>query len=159
MKKNKRQKQKEMRCPYCGGKVDFRSAEGIYKQDTYKTMLFVCRNYPVLITLCSSLIQSRTAGIGHSQDSAHLVKALAGSVVQGGTQNGHFGIVLHLDDHGVTAGYHKAQERRLQIGVGQIRRRHVAVDMIDRHQRDLVRKRQRFCKVHTHQQGTDQSRM
>ena len=46
MKKNKRQKQKQMRCPYCGASVVFRSAEGIYKQDTYKTMLFVCRNYP-----------------------------------------------------------------------------------------------------------------
>ncbi len=46
MKKNKRQKQKMMRCPYCGGNVELRSAEGIYKEDVHKTMLLVCRNYP-----------------------------------------------------------------------------------------------------------------
>ena len=46
MKKNKKQKQNPMRCPYCGASVVFRSAEGIYKENANKTMLFVCRNYP-----------------------------------------------------------------------------------------------------------------
>ena len=39
MKKNNRQRPKMMRGPYCGGTVELRSAEGIYKEDVHKTML------------------------------------------------------------------------------------------------------------------------
>ena len=46
MKKHKKETSTAMRCPYCGASVVFRSAEGIYKEDANKTMLFVCRNYP-----------------------------------------------------------------------------------------------------------------
>ena len=46
MKKKKRAKHYKLRCPYCGGNVEFRSAEGIYKVNTNKTMLYICRNYP-----------------------------------------------------------------------------------------------------------------
>ena len=33
-------------CPYCGGKVTFRSADGIYTENKFNTMLYVCSNYP-----------------------------------------------------------------------------------------------------------------
>lgn len=35
-----------MRCPYCGGSVVFRSADGIYRDNSNGTMLYVCSHYP-----------------------------------------------------------------------------------------------------------------
>lgn len=35
-----------LRCPYCGGTVVYRSAEGIYKNNSKGTMLYVCSHYP-----------------------------------------------------------------------------------------------------------------
>lgn len=34
------------RCPYCGGSVVYRSADGIYKDNSRGTMLYVCSHYP-----------------------------------------------------------------------------------------------------------------
>lgn len=45
MKKNNKSNQ-TMRCPYCGGKVVFRSADGVYKENKFQTMLYACSNYP-----------------------------------------------------------------------------------------------------------------
>lgn len=44
--KTNRKKNKEMRCPYCGAKVVFRSADGIYRENHRRTMLYVCSRYP-----------------------------------------------------------------------------------------------------------------
>lgn len=33
-------------CPYCGGKIVLRSADGIYKDNSKGVMLYVCSNYP-----------------------------------------------------------------------------------------------------------------
>ncbi len=48
MKKKKKVKYNRatMKCPYCGGGVTFRSADGIYKDNLNGTMLYVCKNYP-----------------------------------------------------------------------------------------------------------------
>lgn len=35
-----------MRCPYCGSPVVYRSADGIYHDNKYNTMLYVCSRYP-----------------------------------------------------------------------------------------------------------------
>lgn len=35
-----------MRCPYCGSHVVFRSADGIYRENSRNTMLYVCSHYP-----------------------------------------------------------------------------------------------------------------
>ena len=34
------------RCPYCGGSVVFRSADGIYQDNRRNMMLYVCSHYP-----------------------------------------------------------------------------------------------------------------
>lgn len=44
--KKKIQNYATMRCPYCGGPVVFRSADGIYKDNKDGTMLYVCSHYP-----------------------------------------------------------------------------------------------------------------
>lgn len=55
MKKTQRKKRKGSgatpgmtikRCPYCGSPVVIRSADGIYKENSRQTMLYVCSNYP-----------------------------------------------------------------------------------------------------------------
>ena len=35
-----------MRCPYCGSPVVFRSADGIYRDNSRGMMLYVCSHYP-----------------------------------------------------------------------------------------------------------------
>ena len=35
-----------MYCPYCGGRTELRSADGIYRNNHDRTMLYVCKNYP-----------------------------------------------------------------------------------------------------------------
>ena len=35
-----------MYCPYCGGRTELRSADGIYHDNRDGTMLYVCKNYP-----------------------------------------------------------------------------------------------------------------
>ena len=49
--KNQRKKRKgfyasTMRCPYCGGPVSYRSADGIYHDNRKRVMLYVCNKYP-----------------------------------------------------------------------------------------------------------------
>lgn len=48
--KNKKKKKNTgyspMRCPYCGSKVVYRSADGIYHDNSRGTMLYVCSKYP-----------------------------------------------------------------------------------------------------------------
>lgn len=49
MKKNKKSQGKQrgsMRCPYCGSPVVFRSADGIYYDNSREVMLYVCSKYP-----------------------------------------------------------------------------------------------------------------
>lgn len=47
MKKHKSLKKKQqMRCPYCGSPVVLRSADGIYRENKNRVMLYVCSNYP-----------------------------------------------------------------------------------------------------------------
>lgn len=36
----------QMRCPYCGSPVVYRSADGIYHDNSRGTMLYVCSHYP-----------------------------------------------------------------------------------------------------------------
>lgn len=38
---------KQMRCPYCGSPVVYRSADGIYRDNSKNVMLYVCSRYPV----------------------------------------------------------------------------------------------------------------
>jgi len=51
MKKQTKKKRKgldisRMRCPYCGSPVVYRSADGIYHDNSKGTMLYVCSHYP-----------------------------------------------------------------------------------------------------------------
>lgn len=44
------------RCPYCGGTVIYRSADGIYKDNSRNTMLYVCSHYPN----CDAYVRAHT---------------------------------------------------------------------------------------------------
>lgn len=51
MKKKNKMKRKvsnlaNMRCPYCGSPVVYRTADGIYHENKNNTMLYVCSHYP-----------------------------------------------------------------------------------------------------------------
>ena len=105
----------------------------------------------------SQLINGGTARIGQANHATDLVKSLARCIVAGGTDLHEIGIATHFNQRRMTARYHHGQKGRLQLWIGQISRRHVCLDMIDRHQRDVVSKGQRFGKIHADQQCADQS--
>jgi len=66
LKKNKRKGTqifpgtKSGRCPYCGGAVVLRSADGIYKENSNGTMLYVCSRYPACDAYVRVLPGTRT---------------------------------------------------------------------------------------------------
>lgn len=41
------------RCPYCGSHTIYRSADGIYRENSHHEMLYVCKNYPA----CDSYVR------------------------------------------------------------------------------------------------------
>lgn len=45
-KKRKGISTSQMRCPYCGAPVNYRSADGIYHDNRRGVMLYVCSHYP-----------------------------------------------------------------------------------------------------------------
>ena len=45
-KKRKGMDFSQMRCPYCGGRVELGNADGIYKDNSSQSKLYVCENYP-----------------------------------------------------------------------------------------------------------------
>lgn len=46
VKKRKGINYNEMRCPYCKSPIVYRSADGIYKENSKGVMLYVCSHYP-----------------------------------------------------------------------------------------------------------------
>ena len=112
----------------------------------------------MLIAGLGHFVQGRTAGIGHSQNPGYLIEALPCRIVQGGTQNLHLRIVQHIYNHGMSAGDHQAQKRRLQIGIGQVVGRNVAPDVVHRDQGLVHGEGSGFREVHAHQHGANQPR-
>lgn len=45
-KKRKGFQSNKLRCPYCGSHVQYRSADGIYHDNSKNAMLYVCSRYP-----------------------------------------------------------------------------------------------------------------
>lgn len=45
-KKKKGRPVSAIRCPNCGGTMILRSADGIYRDNSSRAMLYVCKNYP-----------------------------------------------------------------------------------------------------------------
>ena len=57
----------------------------------------------------------------------------------------------------MTAGYHQTQERRLQLGIGQIVGGNVPPDVMDRDQGLVQRQRGGFGEIHAHQNRSDKT--
>ena len=55
-KKGKGMNTAPTRCPYCGGSVIYRSADGIYRDNSRRTMLYVCSHYPD----CDAYVRTHT---------------------------------------------------------------------------------------------------
>mgnify|MGYP000585744099 CR=1 FL=1 len=97
------------------------------------------------------------AGVGQAQGAGHLVKGFSGGIVHRVAQNVVVGVVLHFHDVAVPAGGHQAEERRLQLRVGQVEGRNVAPQMVDRHQRLARRVGEALGKVDAYQHCADEA--
>ena len=53
MKKKQRAQRTSPRCPYCGSQSVLRSADGIYRNNSRNTMLYVCSRFPA----CDSYVR------------------------------------------------------------------------------------------------------
>ena len=110
------------------------------------------------ITQFCGLVESRAAGIGHSQYPRHLIKALPCRIVKRSAQNPHVRIVLDLHEHGMSAGHHQTQERGLQLRVGNIIGGNMATDVVHRNQGLAHGQRCRLGKIHANQHRADKPR-
>ena len=102
-------------------------------------------------------VKGRTAGVWHAEQPRDLVKALPCRVVARTAENAQLRIVLDIDEHGVPAGDDKAQKRRLQVRVGQIVGRDMALDVVDRNERHIERQCSRLGKIHADEQRADKA--
>ena len=110
------------------------------------------------IALSADLVHIHAAGIGEADGPCHLVKTLAGSVVPGASDDMEMGVVLYINDMGVTARHHQTQERRFQVGVGDVVGGDVSPEMVHRNQGLAGGGSQTLGKANPHQQGADESR-
>ena len=60
VKQKKGARRRRMHCPYCGSPVIYRTADGIYKENTKRAMLFVCSRYPS----CNAYVRAAAAQSG-----------------------------------------------------------------------------------------------
>ena len=62
------------------------------------------------VAVGADLVHIDAAGIGEAGGPGDLVKALAGGIVPGAADDGEVGVVGDIDDVGVPAGHHQAEE-------------------------------------------------
>ena len=53
MKRKQKNRNEVHYCPYCGSRTEFRSADGIYRDNSRGEMLYVCKRYPA----CDSYVR------------------------------------------------------------------------------------------------------
>ena len=111
------------------------------------------------VALVSQLVQSGTAGVGHTDDAADLIEGLAAGVIAGGTDLGEGGVVLHHVEGGMAARDHHGQEGGLQVGLLEVGGGHVAVDVVDGDQGDTIGVGQGLGEVDPHQKSADEAGM
>ena len=109
------------------------------------------------VALVGQLVQSGTAGIGHTDDAADLIEGLAAGIVAGGADLGEGGVVLHHVEGGMAARDHHRQEGGLQVGLLQVGGGHVSVDVVHGHQGDAIGIGQGLGEVDTHQKSPDEA--
>ena len=97
------------------------------------------------------------AGVGQAQRPGHLVKGFAGRVVHSVAQNVVVGVVQHFHNVAVAAGGHEAEERRLELRVGEVKGCNVSPQVMHGHQRFARRVGQPLGKVDAHQHCADEA--
>ena len=102
-------------------------------------------------------VHGAASGVAQPQHPGGLVEALPRRVVPGAAQDLKVSVVLHVHDGGGTAGHAQAQERGLQIGVGDVVGGDVAPDVVDGDQGHPQTVGHRLGEGHPHQQRPDEA--
>ena len=112
----------------------------------------------LLIPPLSQSIHGAAAGVADAQHPCHLIKAFAGGVISGSTQQLHFGVVLDVHDESVAAGDAEAEEGRLQVGVSDVIGGDMTPNVVDGDEGHTQAIGGAFGKVDPHQHRSDQPR-
>jgi hypothetical protein len=116
------------------------------------------------VALAGELLERRTAGERQAEQPRTLVERLSGGVVERLAQDGEAVAVLDAREEGVPAAGHQAQERRgerLRCAVlagPQEVRRHVALQVVDRDERQPARGGDPLGGRHPDEQRADEAR-
>ena len=95
--------------------------------------------------------------VAEAEQACSLVEGLAGGVVARRAEQPLLGVALHVDEHRVAAARKQAEKRQLdRIGL-QVERGDVAVEVVDRMQREAPRPGDRLCRGETDEQRADQA--
>ena len=103
------------------------------------------------------LCNGRAAGITQAQGAADLVKGLPCRVVYCLAYYTEMCVIIHRHNVAVTAGGHKAKERRFQLRICKIQRGDMSAQMVHRHQRLTRSKGQPLGIIYSHQQCSDKA--
>ena len=104
-----------------------------------------------VVSAAAEFINGLAAGVAETEDSGGFVEAFARRIVPGGANNVHIRVGTDIHDDGVAAGYGKADEGRLQLGICQIVGCHMSADMVDGDERYAQSACNAFCEVDAHE--------
>ena len=109
------------------------------------------------VALAREAVDRRAAGIAEPEQSRALVERLAGRVVERRAEDVPLRMVVHVQQQRVPAAREQAEERRLErLGLEE-ERRDVAVQVVDRDERQPARPGERLRGLHADEQRADQA--
>ncbi len=103
------------------------------------------------------LLDHRAAGVAQSQHARHLVERFARRIVPCLAQHPVPSPAGHVEQERVSSGYDQRDERRLERGVLERRRKHMSLEMVHADQRRMLGDGQRLGVAHADEQGPDQA--
>ena len=106
----------------------------------------------VLVPALREPVEGRSARIGQRHDPCYLVKGLSGRVVPGRPEDLHFGVILNIDNKGMSARGYQRRKGRFELGEGHIVGGDVAPYVVDRHEGLFQHEAARLGEVRADQQ-------
>jgi hypothetical protein len=109
------------------------------------------------ITVECSTVDRRSARIAEIEEPCHLVERLSGGVVDRLADEAVAAVILHLDEHRVTARHQQHEQRELERRILQRGGVQVRLHVVDTDERNVPRHRQGLGGRHADEERSDQT--